>query len=85
MASTATDFSAFAGFGAASSAPTIQIAESNGGKRPLNIEDIRDPDHLPRRTAEARQDLMAALAAKKAKLNDPSHSVLITARDRFVF
>ena len=83
--STETDFSAFAGFGAASSAPTIQIANNNGGKRPLNIEDIRDPDHLPRRTAEARQDLMAAIAAKKAKLNDLSHLVLITSRDRFVF
>ena len=72
MASTVTEFSAFAGFGADSSAPTIQIANSNDGKRPLNIEDKRDPDHLPRRTAEARQDLFAALtlAAKKAKLND---------------
>ncbi len=84
VASTVTEFSAFAGFGADSSAPTIQIANSNGGKRPLNIEDIRDPDHLPRRTAEARQDFFAALAAKKAKLNDQSHVVLITITDGFV-
>jgi hypothetical protein len=42
------------------------------------MAEIRDPDHLPNRAIEARQDFQRAMAAKRAKTSEPAQSVRIS-------
>jgi hypothetical protein len=46
-----------------------------GGKRPLTMAEIRNPDYLSNRAAESRQEFQRAMAAKKAKISEPTQSV----------
>jgi len=56
----------------------IILDQNVGDKRPLTMAEIRDPDHLPNRAAEARQDFQRAMAAKRAKTSEPAQSVRIS-------
>jgi hypothetical protein len=52
--------------------------QSVGDNRPLTMAEIRNPDHLSNRAAEARQEFQRAMAAKKAKSSEPAQSVRIS-------
>ena len=47
------------------------------GKRPL-MKEIRNPDHLPRRANEARQEFLGVMAAKRVKISEVPESVRIS-------